>query len=295
MTAPAEPMTGTAAVRDRVRAWRAGGARVALVPTMGDLHAGHLALVDHARAVADRVVVSIFVNPLQFGPDEDYNDYPRAPERDRAALAERGVDAVFLPAVDDFYPSGVDAAVRIRVPALEDILCGRDRPGHFSGVATVVAKLFNGVEPDVAVFGEKDYQQLLLIRRLTQDLLFPLEVVGVPTVREADGLAVSSRNRYLSRDERARAPALNTALREVARALAAGDRDIEALVAGARDSLQRAGFRPDYVEVRRASDLAAPGAETPATALRVFGAARLGRARLIDNVPVTGAAASATA
>lgn len=287
-TPPAKPPVHAtpAELRARVRAWRTHGERVALVPTMGDLHAGHLALIDAAREHAGRVVASVFVNPLQFGADEDYARYPRVLERDRAQLAEHGVDAVLAPTVETLYPEGTESAVRIHVPGLEDILCGADRPGHFSGVATVVTKLFHAAEPDVAVFGEKDYQQLLVLQRLARELGFPVEVVGVPTVREADGLALSSRNGYLSADERRAAPALYGALRGVAARVAAGERDFPRLERDALAELEAAGLRPSYVAVRRAADLAAPRAEDPPAALRVLAAAHLGRARLIDNVPV---------
>jgi len=274
------------AIRERVRRWRAGGDRVALVPTMGDLHEGHLALVDAARQQARRVVVSVFVNPLQFGPGEDYATYPRSPARDTARLAERGADLLFTPDVATLYPDGTDVVTRIRVPGLEDTLCGVDRPGHFSGVATVVAKLFNAAQPDVALFGEKDYQQLLVIRRFARDLGFPVDVVGVPTVREADGLALSSRNAYLGTAERRAAPALYGALRGVAARLAAGEHDHGRLERDATAEIAAAGFRPSYVAVRRAADLAPPRADDPPHALRVLAAAHLGRARLIDNVPV---------
>lgn len=280
------PTTDPAAMRSRVRDWRARGERVALVPTMGDLHAGHLALVERARAVAERSVVSIFVNPLQFGPAEDYLSYPRVLERDGDRLARLGVDAVFAPDVDTFYPFGVEQAVRVSVPGLEEILCGTDRPGHFTGVATVVTKLLNIVEPDIAVFGEKDYQQLLLIRRLASELQFGVEVQGVATVRESDGLALSSRNGYLDADERRRAPELHAALIEAAAGIAAGDSDFAGIASAARERLRAAGFEPAYVEIRRASDLGAPTSDDPPSALRVLAAARLGRARLIDNVPV---------
>ncbi|MDZ7829995.1 MAG: pantoate--beta-alanine ligase [Halofilum sp. (in: g-proteobacteria)] len=276
------------ALREQVRAWRAAGERVALVPTMGDLHAGHLALVDAAAENVDRVVVSIFVNPLQFGPGEDYGEYPRTLERDCMRLAEHGAHAVFAPDEESLYPSGPAQSVRIRFPGLDDILCGAERPGHFTGVATVVAKLFNIAEPDVAVFGEKDYQQLLLVRRLASELDFAVEVIGVPTVREADGLAMSSRNSYLEDTERAVAPELHATLVRVAQRIAAGDRDHERLESQAMSALSEAGFEPGYVAVRRAADLGPPGSDEAASGLRVLAAARLGRARLIDNVAVSG-------
>lgn len=274
-------------MRARARAWRCAGERIALVPTMGDLHAGHLALVERARATADRVVVSIFVNPLQFGAGEDYSEYPRVPERDYERLAAHGVDAVFMPEVDALYPGGFERAVTVHVPDLEDILCGANRPGHFTGVATVVTKLFNTVEPDCAVFGEKDYQQLLLIRRLASDFAFAVEVQAVPTVREADGLALSSRNTYLDAHERRQAPLLYSVLQDVAAAVAAGAGDRTALLARAHQRLEDAGFAPDYVELRRAEDLQPPRADDGPAGLRVLAAARIGRARLIDNLPVT--------
>lgn len=275
-----------AALRHRVRTWRAAGESVALVPTMGDLHRGHLALVDVARARADRVVVSIFVNPLQFGPGEDYGEYPRVLEHDRERLAEHGADLVFAPEAETLYPQGTEHGVRVNVPGLEDILCGGDRPGHFSGVATVVAKLFNIVEPDLAVFGEKDYQQLLLIRRLAAGLDFAVEIAGVPTVREADGLALSSRNGYLTDEQRRIAPALHRALQETSARLRAGERDYGWLEREAVASLEAAGFEPRYVAIRRADDLSPPAAAEPLDKLRILAAARLGRARLIDNIPV---------
>lgn len=275
-----------AGMRASARAWRCAGERIALVPTMGDLHAGHLALVERAQSVADRVVVSIFVNPLQFGASEDYSEYPRVPERDYERLAAHGVDAVFAPEVESLYPAGFEHAVRVHVPGLEDILCGANRPGHFTGVATVVTKLFNTIEPDCAVFGEKDYQQLLLIRRLAADLAFAVEVKAVPTVRESDGLALSSRNMYLEAHERQQAPMLYSVLQDVAAAVAAGGEDRAGVLEQARARLQDAGFAPDYVELRRAQDLQPPRAEDGPEELRVLAAARLGRARLIDNLAV---------
>ncbi len=271
-------------LRARVRAWRAAGESVALVPTMGDLHAGHLTLVDAARERADHVVASVFVNPLQFGPGEDYQDYPRRLEDDAARLGEHGAEIVFAPTVESLYPHGTEAAVRVRVPAFEDILCGADRPGHFTGVATVVAKLFNIAEPDIAVFGQKDYQQLLLIRRLVSDLDFAIDVVGMPTVRESDGVAMSSRNGYLDADQRRAAPALYTALRAVAARLARGERDYGRLERDACAELEDAGMQPEYVAIRMAADLAQPPADAALADLRILAAARLGRARLIDNI-----------
>jgi len=285
---PPATVADPAALRGQVRAWRAAGERVALVPTMGDLHAGHLALVDTAVSAADRVVVSIFVNPLQFGPGEDYAEYPRALERDCARLAEHGAHAVFAPDEASLYPDGAGQSVRIAFPGLDDILCGADRPGHFSGVGTVVAKLFNIAEPDVAVFGEKDYQQLLLIRRLARELAFPVEIRGVPTVREPDGLAMSSRNGYLDERERAVAPRLHAVLRRTAQRIEGGEREFRGLEADAISELSQAGFEPRYVAVRRAADLREAGDEEQPAALRVLAAAWLGRARLIDNVAVGG-------
>ncbi len=290
--AAASPLIDTApALRARSRAWRAAGERVALVPTMGDLHAGHLALVDAARARAERVIASVFVNPLQFGPGEDYADYPRRLDTDAARLAEHGAAVVFAPTVDTLYPHGTGAAVRVHVPGLEDILCGADRPGHFAGVATVVAKLFNIAEPDVAVFGEKDYQQLLLVQRLAAGLDFDIDVVGMPTVREADGVAMSSRNGYLQATERRRAPALYACLRGAAKRLARGERDYAAIEEDGRAELRAAGLEPSYVAIRRAADLAPPGPEACLDGLRLLAAARLGRARLIDNIAASEGAA----
>lgn len=275
-------VTEPAPLRTAVARWHLSGERVALVPTMGNLHAGHMALVARAHALAERVVVSIFVNPLQFGPNEDFAAYPRTPEEDRAQLAAAGVDAVFTPDASVMYPHGKDASATVHVPGLTDILCGASRPGHFVGVATVVAKLFNLVRPDSAVFGEKDYQQLVLIRRMVADLAFPIEVAGVPTVREADGLAMSSRNQYLSAAERRTAPRLHAVLEAAAARVAAGERDFRQIESGGLETMVKAGFEPDYISIRRADDLSLPGPEPGM--LRVLAAARLGRARLIDNV-----------
>lgn len=276
-----ETLTALAALRGAVARFRAAGERVALVPTMGNLHRGHLALVARARAEAERVVVTVFVNPTQFGPGEDFAAYPRTPEADAGVLAAAGCDVLFLPPVAEVYPDGEAGATRVEVPGLSAVLCGAFRPGHFAGVTSVVARLFNMVGPDVAVFGDKDYQQLTIIRRMVRDLHLPVRVVGLPTVREPDGLALSSRNQYLAPAERAVAPRLAAVLADVAAAVAAGRRDFGALEAEAVATLAAAGFRPDYVAIRRASDLGEPRpGDGP---LVVLAAAWLGRARLIDN------------
>jgi pantoate--beta-alanine ligase len=248
---------------------------------MGNLHAGHLTLVREAQQVADRTVASIFVNPLQFGPSEDFDAYPRTLEQDRALLAGEGTDLLFAPGVQAVYPHGQAAQTLVQVPGLSDMLCGASRPGHFVGVATVVCKLFNMVQPDVALFGEKDFQQLLVIRRMTEDLCMPVEVRGVATVREADGLAMSSRNAYLTSDERARAPRLYQALLRAAERLRTGVAAAEVERLGATE-LDAEGMKCDYFSVRRAQDLGSPSALD--CDLVVLAAARIGRARLIDNL-----------
>jgi pantoate--beta-alanine ligase len=279
-------VTSIAAVRAQVRAWRAAGERLALVPTMGNLHGGHSSLLAVARARAERVVASVFVNPLQFGATEDYALYPRTPLEDEQLLREARCDLLFAPAVEELYPAVATHSTLVSVRRLSDILCGAVRPGHFDGVATVVAKLFGIVGPDLAVFGEKDYQQFVLIRRMTLDLALPVEVVGAPTVRAADGLALSSRNRYLSSEERERAPAIHQALRAAVAALERGERDFTAIERAGIQALERAGMRPDYFSVLRADDLSGPDAATHD--LVVLTAARLGRARLIDNLRTRG-------
>jgi len=270
-------------LRARRAAWGAAGERVAFVPTMGNLHDGHLELVRRGRALATRVVVSIFVNPLQFGPGEDLASYPRTLAGDTARLDAAGADLLFTPAVEEMYPRPQAEQTRVEVPGLSDILCGASRAGHFVGVATVVCKLFNMVQADVALFGEKDFQQLAVIRRMVDDLCIPIEIIGVPTVREADGLAMSSRNGYLTSAERAQAPALYRALRGAAAMLEAGA-GVDAVVRAATAQIDAAGLRTDYVSVRRAADLAIPDAGD--RDLVVLAAAYLGRARLIDNIRV---------
>ena len=279
-------------LRAQIADWRRAGLRVGLVPTMGNLHAGHLALVRDALSRTDRVVTSIFVNPLQFGPDEDLDAYPRTLERDAEMLAEAGNHCLFAPDESTMYPNGRDGQTFVEVPGLSDMLCGACRPGHFRGVATVVAKLFNMVQPDVAVFGAKDYQQLLVIQRMATELDLPVEIVGHPIVRESDGLAMSSRNGYLSAEERTQAPLLLAQLRRLADALKAGETPADAEWDSAR-ALSASGFKPDYISVRRRADLghARPGDR----ALVVLAAAYLGKARLIDNLEIDLPAASAIA
>lgn len=272
------------ALRHWVGRWRRDDLSVALVPTMGGLHEGHLELVRRARQAADRVVVSLFVNPLQFGPGEDYDAYPRTLDSDTSLVDAVGAQLLFAPPVEEVYPRPLEVETRVEVPGLSDILCGASRPGHFVGVATVVCKLLNMVQPDTAVFGEKDFQQLVVLRRMAEDLAFPVEVVGVPTVREPDGLALSSRNAYLSVDERGRAPALFAALGEAAAAVRSGEPDLEAIEREAARRMAASGLRPEYVSIRVADDLRTPGA--PDRDLVILAAARLGRARLIDNLRV---------
>jgi pantoate--beta-alanine ligase len=279
-----EVVSRIADVRARVRAWHEAGERVAFVPTMGNLHSGHVSLLDVARQHGGRFVASIFVNPMQFGPNEDFAHYPRTPGEDERMLAEAGCDLMFMPDVKEVYPHGLEHGARVAVPELTDMLCGKFRPGHFEGVATVVNKLFNIVQPDVAVFGEKDYQQLAIIRRMVSDLCLPIEIVAAPTVREPDGLAMSSRNQYLTAEERRVAPRIYEALRRAADQLATGDYRFEAIEAGGMAALQQGGFRPDYFAVREAAELGVARPEH--RHLVVLAAARLGKARLIDNVQV---------
>lgn len=265
-------------LRGVVSEWRAQGERVGFVPTMGALHAGHLALVKEARLHCDRVVVSIFVNPAQFGPNEDFSRYPRTEEADIQLLAG-SADLVWLPQVEDIYPPG--SSTRVTVGDAACVLCGAHRPGHFDGVATVVTILLNAVRPEMAFFGEKDYQQLFIIRRMAADLGLPGEIHGVPTVREVDGLALSSRNRYLSAEERAKAPLLHTVMRDIA-SISADGGQLHAALEDGRRRLTEAGFDVDYLEARDERTLA----PLPAPSLhgRLFIAARLGSTRLIDNL-----------
>ena len=247
---------------------------------MGALHAGHMALVDAAKRAADRVVVSIFVNPTQFGPDEDLGKYPRKELADSRMLAKAGVDLLWLPSVEEMYPAG--PRIDVRASEIGDLLDGAHRPGHFDGVTTVVARLFDQVKPQVALFGEKDWQQLAVIRRMVSDLRLDLDVQAVPTQREDDGLALSSRNAYLIPEERTRAVALPRALGVAERTIAKGG-DPEAALAQARESLTQAGFDVDYVALADAETLGVPAAGRP---MRLLAAARIGGTRLIDNIPV---------
>ncbi|QSX29358.1 pantoate--beta-alanine ligase [Shewanella cyperi] len=268
-------------IRAQVRTWRARGETVAFVPTMGNLHAGHIHLVNEARKRADHVVASIFVNPMQFGKNEDLDAYPRTLADDQAALTAAGCELLFTPTPEIIYPKGLDAQTFVEVPGISDVLCGASRPGHFRGVATIVLKLFNIVQPDVALFGRKDFQQLLVIRTMVEDLSLPLEIVGIDTVREASGLAMSSRNGYLTADEKQRAAALKRALDQLASDIQAGMAVTDACNK-ANDSLRQAGFTPDYMEVRSARTLAE--ATDADRELVVLAAAQLGKARLIDNL-----------
>jgi pantoate--beta-alanine ligase len=275
------------ALRAKTTRMRLQAQRIALVPTMGNLHAGHLRLVEEAKRHADRVIVTIFVNPTQFGPGEDFERYPRTPEADVQALTLAGADILFMPEVGEVYPASLDALTMVEVPGLSEILCGAFRPGHFRGVATIVLKLLNMVGPDCALFGEKDFQQLAVIRRMVRDLNLPLMIHGVPTVRESSGLAMSSRNAYLNEAERQKATVLYSTLKESARSLlqdSALPREVEEKAASI---LVQEGFLVDYVAVRRVEDLQCPRQGDPALNLIVLAAARLGKTRLIDNLKVS--------
>lgn len=272
-------------MRERVAEWRRQRLRVGFVPTMGNLHKGHMSLVAQAQDHADRVVVSVFVNPLQFGPNEDFDRYPRTLEADRELLAKVGANLLFAPTTFEMYPAGVERATRVDVPELSGLLEGHVRPGHFAGVATVVTKLFQIVQPDVAVFGEKDFQQLVIVRRLVQDLCMPIEIVGAPTIRDHDGLAFSSRNRYLSARERNLAPRLHDMLKAAKKRILEGERNYVSIQDAAVQELLRTGFAPDYFTVRQAADLLPPREDS--RDLVILTAARLGTTRLIDNMRVT--------
>jgi pantoate--beta-alanine ligase len=273
-------------LRKQIARWRKDDERIGLVPTMGALHQGHMALVRAARTECDRVVASIFVNPKQFAPTEDLRSYPRREAADLEMLQSAGVDLVFIPALDEMYP--LDFATLVQVSGLTESLCGAHRAGHFDGVTTVVTKLLIQALPDIAYFGEKDYQQLMVVRRLARDLDIPVRIAGVPTVREADGLALSSRNVYLSAEERRIAPNFARVLRNIAAALAQDPTAVAREIAHGSAALQQAGFAVEYLEVRGADTLAVTSEATANS--RVFAAVRLGKTRLIDNMPVVPAA-----
>ncbi|EGH99154.1 pantoate--beta-alanine ligase [Pseudomonas syringae] len=272
-------------LRAAVARARSEGKRIALTPTMGNLHSGHAALVSKAAQRADFVVASIFVNPLQFGPNEDLATYPRTLAADQEKLLQAGCNLLFTPGVEEMYPHGMADQTLVSVPHLSQGLCGASRPGHFEGVATVVNKLFNMVQPDLAIFGEKDFQQLAVIRAMVRDLNMPIQIIGEPTVRADDGLALSSRNGYLDEAQRAAAPALYQAIRQTAEAISAGEQDFETLLNSKKQQLQAAGFRIDYLEIRNADSLRPTTAEDPD--LVILAAAFMGKTRLIDNLHLT--------
>ncbi|RLM10027.1 pantoate--beta-alanine ligase [Gibbsiella quercinecans] len=271
-------------LRQHVRRWRLEGKRIALVPTMGNLHEGHMTLVDEARARGDVVVVSIFVNPMQFDRPDDLARYPRTLQEDCEKLTRRGVDLVFSPAPAEVYPQGPDSQTYVDVPMISSILEGASRPGHFRGVATIVSKLFNLVQPDLACFGEKDYQQLLLIRKMVADMGYDIDIIGVPIVRAQDGLALSSRNGYLNAEERKTAPQLNQIMNELAERLGNGERQIDELLEQAAYKLRVVGFTPDELFIRDADTLLPLTVESKRAVILM--AAWLGKARLIDNQQV---------
>ena len=268
-------------VREYVRGWHQKGLSVGFVPTMGNLHDGHISLIKEARARCDVVVVSIFVNPTQFGPNEDFDRYPRTLDADAAALVDAGTDLLFAPSVEEMYPLGQNQTW-VDIDGLGDYLCGASRAGHFRGVTTVVSKLFNIVQPDVAVFGEKDFQQLAILRRMSEELLFPIKIVGASTSRESDGLARSSRNGFLNESERTLAPQLYQTLQQLKADIEAGEQDYRGLESRYRDSLEQAGFQVDYLTVANARSLAPASADDSDLVVAV--AAKLGNTRLIDNV-----------
>ncbi|HEI9782904.1 TPA: pantoate--beta-alanine ligase [Serratia marcescens] len=271
-------------LRQQIRRWRQEGKRIALVPTMGNLHDGHMTLVDEARARADVVVVSVFVNPMQFDRPDDLARYPRTLQEDSEKLTRRGVDLVFAPAPAAVYPQGLEQQTYVDVPGISSILEGASRPGHFRGVSTIVSKLFNLVQPDLACFGEKDYQQLALIRKMVADMGYDIDIVGVPTVRAKDGLALSSRNGYLTAEERKIAPQLSKIMNALAQQLANGERHVETLLEQTAEQLRAAGFTPDELFIRDADSLQPLTVDSQRAV--VLMAAWLGKARLIDNQQV---------
>ena len=277
-----ELVEDVAGIRDRLSGARVAGKRIAFVPTMGNLHPGHLKLVSAAKQHADIVVVSIFVNPLQFGPGEDFDRYPRTPEEDHSVLQALGVDFLFEPEIETMYPDSPEHSTFVEVPVLSDKLCGKHRPGHFRGVTTVVNRLFNIVQPDVAVFGKKDYQQLVIIRKMVSDLAIPIEILGVDTVRETDQLAMSSRNNYLDPRERKIAPTLYATLDSIRSLIISVGEIPDDIEQQGMKRLRSAGFEPEYVSIRRQTDLRPP--EPGDTQIVILAAAGLGNTRLIDNI-----------
>ena len=273
-----------AQLREQISAWRKNGERIAFVPTMGNLHNGHLKLVDIAKTHADRVIVSIFVNPMQFGKNEDLDSYPRTLDADCAGLTSHGADAVFTPTPDMMYPRGLEVQTFVEVPELGDLHCGASRAGHFRGVSTIVCKLFNLVQPDVACFGQKDYQQLAIIRKMVADLSMPIDIIGVPTERAADGLALSSRNGYLTPEQRAIAPKLYQLLQQLRSQVLAGEHDYRALELQTKQQLTDAGFKPDYIDISERNYLTL--ADSASQEKVILAAAWLGTTRLIDNLEV---------
>ena len=273
-----------AQLREQISAWRKNGERIAFVPTMGNLHNGHLKLVDIAKTHADRVIVSIFVNPMQFGKNEDLDSYPRTLDADCAGLTSHGADAVFTPTPDMMYPRGLEVQTFVEVPELGDLHCGASRAGHFRGVSTIVCKLFNLVQPDVACFGQKDYQQLAIIRQMVTDLSMPIDIIGVPTERAADGLALSSRNGYLTPEQRAIAPKLYQLLQQLRSQVLAGEHDYRALELQTKQQLTDAGFKPDYIDISERNYLTL--ADSASQEKVILAAAWLGTTRLIDNLEV---------
>lgn len=271
-------------LRGLVSGWRRENLSIGFVPTMGNLHAGHLQLVDESMARTDRTIASIFVNPMQFGETEDFGTYPKTFDEDCASLTKKNVAILFAPELEEVYPNELDQVTKIDMPGLSEIVEGSFRPGHFTGVATVVAKLLNMVQPDIALFGEKDFQQLLVVRQMVADLNIPVQIIGIPTVREADGLAMSSRNVYLTDTERQIAPETYRALQHVQEKINQGRRDFQELERQAIKHLNQKGFSTDYLTIRRASDLSSPSPNDQCLVILV--AAWLGKARLIDNLPV---------
>ncbi len=274
-------------LRNIVKPWKSNNVRIGFVPTMGNLHDGHLSLINHAKNQANKVIASIYVNPLQFDRPDDLSRYPRTLRNDLQRLETEGVDVVFTPDDKAIYPDGIEMSTKVDVPVISTILCGAHRPGHFVGVATVVCKLFNMVEPDIAVFGEKDYQQLLLIKRMTQDLNLPVQILGAETLREENGLAMSSRNNYLSEEEKDTAANIYRTLTTVADQLIAGNQHYPSLERNGKAALEKAGFIPDYLSVLRKTDLQLPSPEEPLEELVILCAALLGNARLIDNLQLS--------